>query len=217
MVVHRTGLYFILIAVFAFPLFFSIAGTTETRAQSDSPDGVVIVLDGEVTPGLPRTENGLPVEGYGCENVYWRDGEPEYQNRVSVLPFTVDVTATYRVFLSNGIRTPVPEPDRELTPEEEIALENAFPRPYVMLYEAAYLIDHPTAFCLWAARDERTPYLTITLETEMPYFLVVSHEGNEPEWSFRYHVTIERIIRARNHICYGLDDPVCMERNHGAF
>lgn len=197
----RPGLLLALLALISVPFVGS-------HAQDD---GIVISIDGAVIPGDPITEGGLPIEGFDCDDIYWLDGQPQYQNRAAVIPFTVDVTAPYRFFISNGIRTPLPEPEGELTLEEQIELENSFPRPYVMLYRRVFDINHTTAYCLWAARDERTPYFAMTLEPDTEYFLVVSYEGNLPEWSFSFHVTVERVAGSRHHFCYAETDYVCTE------
>lgn len=172
---------------------------------------VLIVFDDELRYGQPVLMSGLPREGYGCDGIYWRYDRPEYQNRVSVHEFTVDARAEYRVFINIGIRTPLVLPDGVvMTDELRERLLSAYPRPYLMLYEGTFDANRPTAFCLWAARDERTPFFISELNPDTTYYLVVSHEGDSPEWTFPYRVTVERLTGVTGVLCYhDTLDPAC--------
>lgn len=177
------------------------------RARPDTTDNTII-LEGEIQPGSDIMVAGLPRQGYRCNTVYWQRGRPEYQNRIDVQEFSVNVTGAYRILVSNRARDLTPQELEEI-PEDE--WENARPRPYVMLYRRRFEIDQPTTRCMWAGQDQRLAAIPTWFEAGQTYFIVISYEGDEPEWSFTYHIFIELIGDGGYHFCVSENDPACAE------
>ncbi len=169
-----------------------------------------IMLEGEITVDSPIMMAGLPLRGFGCRKVYWQRGRPQYQNRVSSVEFTVPVSGNYRILMSNGFRE-LTEEEIATAEVEDIDIENAIPRPYVMLYNRRFDIKQPTSRCIWAGRDEDVLNALTFLRAGKPYIFVVSYEGDKPEWAFPYRLFLERIEHDGYHFCISENDPACAE------
>lgn len=153
-------------------------------------------MRGWVSRWNPVFSGGLPVEGAGCPGVY-RDveGVPEYRNHGDVRQFYVTRTATYTIEIS------------DIVPMDD---EPVPPQPYVMLYTDEVTLSDTAANCVFAGRDEVFSAEPLLLEADTAYFLVVSHELDTPERSFRYRATITRTDGEAGAVCFapvGVCDP----------